>query len=183
MKRIILFIVMVGFLFSGIAWAGPPQNGKIADVQGKVEAPPFEVTAINPSKNAIQFKFPIRSDQYETDKDGERLPQDPQIQVYASYAYAQNGKWVLTGSDDFRIETGALSNDQVEAYMSFPDQGSGWFWVRTWAKDSESSHWVWIDESSSFCRYDDEGNPGYEFIVNPETGEHQPVPQDYQTRD
>ncbi len=186
MKKLVFFLAMVvmAVFFAGNALAEPPKSGEwVNEKGGTSEAPPFEVTAVNPEENAVKFLFPVRSDQYQTDKEGERLPENPDIQVYASYAYSKNGKWVLTGSDDFRIETGSLSDGQVEAYMSFPDQGTGWYWVRTWAKDKTSGNWVWIDESSEYCRYDDEDNPGLEFLVNPETEEHQPVPSEYNTRD
>lgn len=189
MKKLVFFlaalVISVG-LIAGTAWTEEaPESGEwVNEKGGSSDAPPFEVTAVNPGENAVKFLFPVRSDQYQTDKEGERLPENPDIQVYASYAYSKNGKWVLTGSDDFRIETGSLNDGQVEAHMSFPkDEGTGWYWVRTWAKDSQSGHWVWIDEESEFCRNDDEGNPGYEFLVNPETGERKPVPSEYNTRD
>lgn len=170
-----MMVTIIGFVFAGTAMAGPPKAGKLIANEADMDTPAFEVSV--EAKGAVKFLFPVRPDQ--TD-----LAENPDIQVFASYAYAKDGYWILAEQDDFILETGELTEaGQVPAYINFPDQGNGWFWVRSWAKDEASDNWVWIDEDSKYCREDEQKRPGYEFLVNPETGETQPVPSQYETRD
>lgn len=190
MKRELFFTVIAGCLLAfgipGSSLAGPPESGEIAEESVTATgAPPFEVGVTE--SNRVEIQFPLRSDQFTTSKEEESLPQDPEVKVFASYAYPKKvseskTKWVEVGQKSFTLETGEIQDNQVPAHMSLQAQRT-WYWVRTWAKDVTSGNWVWIDESSPFCRYDDEGNPGYEFLVNLKTGEAEPVPSNYDTRD
>lgn len=173
---VLMAFAIIGFVFmgTGAAIAGPPEAGKLVASEADMEVQEFEISI--ESEATVKFLFPIRPDQ-------EDLAENPDVQVFASYAYAKNGQWVLADQDNFTLETGDLTEGQVPAYINFPDQGTGWFWVRSWAKDLESDNWVWIDEGSEYCRYDKKDRPGYEFLVNPETGEAMPVPDYYNTRD
>jgi hypothetical protein len=173
MKKLVFFFVMAVFAV-GTAWAGPPENGELASSEAELQAPSFEVSFAG--SKTVKFLFPIRADQ--TD-----LAESPDIQVYASYAYSKNGRWVLAEQDSFAMDTDQSTEGQAPAYIGFPDQGTGWFWVRTWAKDKESGNWIWVNEGSDYCRDDREGRPGYEFLVNFQTGEIMPVPESYETRD
>lgn len=124
------------------------------------------------SDNGVKFKVPLLAIQYQK----EELI-DPDWQISASYSWTDGHKWFLVVQDDYKLATKGN-----QAYIKFPQKGNGWYWVRVWGRDKKSGKWLWINQYSQYCRNDTKGNPGYEFLVRPATGQSQKVPEDYQTR-
>ncbi len=148
--------------------AGTNAEFKIVDISDSQDS----ITA----RNLVAFKVPILKVQL-----AEEGLTNPDWQVSASYAWTDGLRWNLFSQPHYRIES-SQSGGEIEAKMSFPDAGQGWYWVRVWAFDKNSGNWLWINQDSQFCREDLQGDPGYEFLVNPSLDEVRPVSSDYQVR-
>ena len=88
-----------------------------------------------------------------------------------SFARANNNAWMQGGHKEL---TTIMSADQALADLEL---GKGIYRVRLWGKVGANS--LSINQASKFYRLDAEKSPAYEFIVNTDTGETMPVPNDY----
>lgn len=149
-----------------------PKSGKYVVDTGDSE---FQVLETFPAKNAVKFRVPLLKSQYETEK-----LNDPDWQLYSNYAWTNGIKWFLVAQDDYGIETTVPDEEGFkDGYLVFPKKGNGWYWVRVWGKDIKSGNWLWINQASVYCRNDAQENPGYEFLIQPETGLYQAAPIAY----
>ncbi len=170
-------IGLIIFLFtcSACTHAGqvPSSGNLVKQKKVEIETSNFEVS----KKGKTKIFFPIRPDQ-------DNLAEEPDYQVYASYAYTKNGKWQMAKQNNFAMETSKEKNGKLKVIIDLHDfHRDRWTWIRVWAKDLKSENYLWIDQGSKFCRKDKEGRVGYELILNPNTGDIQPVPTHYDTRE
>ncbi|MDD3036210.1 MAG: hypothetical protein PHF50_01265 [Patescibacteria group bacterium] len=93
------------------------------------------------------------------------------IVLYRSIAHASNNAWMQGGQKEL---TTIMSADQALANLEL---GKGIYRVRLWGK--VGVNWLSVNQASKYYRLDAGKNPAYEFIVNTDTGEVIPVPNDY----
>ena len=124
-----------------------------------------------------ELLVPITRGQMEKDP----AKKDAEWQICTSWAWTDGQEWYLVGQADYGLPT-QKDGSNLKATMKFPDKGIGWYWIRIWGQDIKSKDWLWINQSSSHCRNDTQGNPGYEALVHPASGQYRAVSAEYQIR-
>lgn len=174
-KWIILAIVFV--VFPGgmaVAETDLPDSGKYiigAPVGLKVFAEGEDIKiVVDSSENMVKITVPL-------------LDSDEKWQLFASWAWTDDKRWILVPSEDYSIDVMLVESGNCKTgYLALPRKGTGWYWIRIWGQHIKSEDWLPIMQDSKYCRNDTAGNPGYEFLVHPTSGRCQTVPNDYQIR-
>lgn len=172
MKQFISLTVFL-FLFSmfaGISFANGPAS--TLPTFGNYVVSGQEDVELSVSSGVVTIAMPILSEQRALTADW---------QAFCSYAVVRGDKWVLVSQKDYSVPT-IVTNGEVRGQFTLPIE-EGWIWLRFWGQDKKTDKWLWINQTGRYTRMDDQGNPGYEMIVNAGTGEIVPVPSSYQIRD
>lgn len=157
--KIFTVTAMVVFLVSTVAFAemaGLPSSNALVKSGGWGED---IIVQVDVGEAVVQV--PIASSQSGTP------------QLYRSFAYATNNVWSQSIDGKYELATEA-SACKATANLVL---GQGIYRVRMWGK--VGSAWMLINQASQYARNDAKGDIAYEFIVNTDTGEIMPVPNDY----
>ena len=100
-------------------------------------------------------------------------------QIYASIGWTDGEKWNIIPMESYVWSTDVKSGWAISR-INLPSKGIGWYWIRAWGWDGQQ--WLIINTKSKYNRADSNGNPGYEFLVNPALQKIQPVSEEYNTR-
>jgi len=105
--------------------------------------------------------------------------QDGTPKFFADKNELINGGWTrVVGDGQYEVKTEKSSGS---AMATLENLGENLIWLRGWGKvgDGSKDNWMDINLGSEYVRLDAKGNPAYELIYNPKTGELMKVPKDY----
>jgi hypothetical protein len=189
MKKVTLTVLtivtlLVAFVTTPVLAAGkkavattPYPTTGAAVLPGGLGADAGEIT-FSVSNGTLTIKVPVSPGQVSEGK-----LQSADWTISASVSYTDGKKWTLIGSENHELVTAKAENGVITATFRLPAQGNGYFWPRVWgqAKSAPGAPWLFINQSSVYCRMDKKGNPGYEAIVGT-NGEVRPVPKTLDNR-
>ena len=174
----VLFLAAVSFLGTAQAKSdGFPASGKYTIADGFNGT--FKVIKVDKTNRTVTVEIPTIPSQLE--KEG---IVDPHWQMSASHCWHNNGSWILATED---ADSGyALSTQNKDGNLLTTTkplkENSRFAWYRFWGQDTKSGKWLWINQADAHNRNDAQGNPGYELMVDYQTGVAKAVPGTYENR-
>ncbi len=194
MRQKLLVVFFSAFLVFGLAVCGMaggsnekvPTSGAWQRSGNVQKTASFNATVKN---GDILITVPVRRDQFKPAAGSHRVD-NPDWVVKADYLYYDSdvGKYINPPRSNFVLEEISKEPEckapTASGVLDIPEnlsQNGTWVRLLVWGKDKVTGAPLWIDQKSDYCRFNGQGEPRYECLLNLENGQCRPVPDDYPT--
>ena len=172
----VLFLAVISF--TGMAKAADfPVSGSYTVANGFTGT--FRAVEVDKANKTVTVSVPTIAAQLEKENIS-----GPTWQMSASHCW-YNGSWILATEDansGYALSTVPGKDGNLLVTTKPLKENSRYAWYRFWGQDTKSGKWLWINQSDAHNRNDANGNPGYEIMVDYETGTTQIVSSAYDIR-